>query len=95
MRCVTYLVEVYVDPDMSWLVKEIFMGIWILTSTLIKKDHIKDVAPDRAYCKEVKLYKVPSQLYPRHGTDRSCATQLLYISKIKSEKRVQLLKLNY
>ena len=45
---------------MSRSMKENFTDIWILTSTMIKKDNIKDVAPDKEYCKEVKLYKVPS-----------------------------------
>ena len=44
MCCVTYLILVYVDLDMHWSVKEIFMDIWILTSTVISKYHIKDDA---------------------------------------------------
>ena len=59
---------------MCRLVKVNFTDIWILTSSMIEKYHIKYVAPNRAYCKAVGLYKVPSQLYPRHGAERSCVT---------------------
>ena len=38
---------------------ESFKDIWILTSAVIKKDHLRDIAPDRAICKVVKLHKVP------------------------------------
>ena len=58
MCCVTYLVHVYLDLDMSMKVS--FTDIWILSSSMIEKDHIKDVAPDRAYYKEVNIYNVPS-----------------------------------
>ena len=44
MCCVTYLVQVYVNSDMSQSTKESFMDIWILTSTVIEKDDIKYVA---------------------------------------------------
>ena len=44
MCCVTYLVQEYVDSDMSQLVKLSFKNIWILTSSIIEKYHIKDVA---------------------------------------------------
>ena len=43
MCCVTYLVQDYVDSEMSQLVKVSFKDIWIYTSTVIEKDHIKDV----------------------------------------------------
>ena len=44
MCFVTYLVQVYVDLDMSLLVKVSFMNIWILISTMIEEYHIKYVA---------------------------------------------------
>ena len=44
MCCVTYLVQEYVDSYMSDSVKVGFMDIWIMTSTMIDKDHIKDVS---------------------------------------------------
>ena len=44
MCCVTYLVQEYVYSYMSQSVKVSFMDIWILTSIVIEKDHIKDVA---------------------------------------------------
>ena len=61
---------------MSLLVNVNFIYIWILTSIVIEKDDIKNVDPYRAYCKEVKLYKVPSQLYPKLGAEGSCVTQV-------------------
>ena len=61
---------------MCRLVKVIFTDIWILTSSMIEKDHMKYVAPDRAYCKAINIYKVPSNLYPIHGAERSCVTPL-------------------
>ena len=76
MCCVTYLVQVYVDSDMSRSVKVSFMDIWILTSLVIEKDHIKDVSLGRAYCKAVNICKVPSQLCPTHGAERSCVTPI-------------------
>ena len=42
--CFTYLVHVYVDSDMSQIMKVSFMDIWILTTTVIEKDRIKNVA---------------------------------------------------
>ena len=47
MCFVTYLVQVYVDPDMSRLMKVSFTDICILTSIVIEKYHIKDIAPDK------------------------------------------------
>ena len=44
MCFVTYFVQEYVDLDMSQSMKESFMDIWILTSTVIEKDHIKHIA---------------------------------------------------
>ena len=41
MCYVTYLIQVYVDSDMSWSVKESFKDIWILTNTMIEKYHFK------------------------------------------------------
>ena len=76
MCCVTYLIHEYVDSDMSRSVKVSFTDIWILTSSVIEKNHIKDVAPNRAYCKATKLYMVPSQLYSRHGARGSCVTPI-------------------
>ena len=76
MCCVSYLVQVYANSNMSRLVKESFMNIWILTSTMIENNYIKDTSLDRAYCKEVNLCKVPIQLYLRHGTERNCVNPL-------------------
>ena len=36
MCCSTYLVQVYVESDMSWPVKFIFKDIWNLTSIVIE-----------------------------------------------------------
>ena len=74
MCFVTCLVQVYVDPFMSRTMKLSFTDIWILTSLVIEKDHIKDVSLDRAYCKAINIYKVPSKLYPIQGAERSCVT---------------------
>ena len=76
MCCVSYLVQVYANSNMSRLVKESFMNIWILTSTMIENNYIKDTSPDRAYCKEVNLCKVPSQLYLRHDIERIFVTHV-------------------
>ena len=72
MWCVNYFVHVYVDSNMSQSLKESFTDIWILTSSMIEKDDIKDVSLDRAYCKAINIYKVPSYLYLRNGVERSC-----------------------
>ena len=68
MCCTTYLVEVYVVSYMSWSVKESFTDIWILTSIVIEKYHIRDIAPNRGYCEASKFHKVYNKLYQRHGT---------------------------
>ena len=41
---VTYLVHVYVDSNMFGSVKVSFTDICILTSSMIEKDHSKDVS---------------------------------------------------
>ena len=74
MCFVTYLVHLYVDSDMSQSMKVSFRDIWIFISSMIENNHIKYVTPHRAYCKEVKFYNVPSQLYLRHGAKMSCVT---------------------
>ena len=48
---------------------------------MIEKEHIKDVAPYRAYCKATKIYKDPSQLYLIHGAERSFVTPI-YIHEL-------------
>ena len=57
MYRVAYLVQVYVDSDMSWLEKESFMNIWILTSTMIEKHHIKYVSQIDHIVKKYKFTK--------------------------------------